>query len=167
MQSIESSGTTDPKDKSEMETLQGYFQDLLDILEQERAALTAHDGSALDACVARKNDLCQQLAQALQASPEISARISANNADVDTHPASLQEASPAPPELDVDHKILLELAAKARDSNLVNGKILHRSQQSVREILGILSGKSLDGLYGQSGQQTAVPEPGSNAIARA
>ena len=160
MQSLDSSEEKNPDLKSEMATLQVYFQDLLEILQQERAALTAHDGSALDAVVTRKNDLCQQLNSALQASPEISTRINASNSSTD---AERNE----PPELDADHKLLLDLAASARDSNLVNGKILHRSQQSVREILGILSGKSLDGLYGQTGQQTAVPEPGCNAIARA
>ena len=160
MQSLDSNEDINPEPKSEMATLQTYFQDLLEILQQERAALTAHDGTALDTVVARKNELCQQLSSALQASPGISARINASNPSADTE-------GEVPSELDADHKLLLELAASARDSNLVNGKILQRSQQSVREILGILSGKSLDGLYGQTGQQTAVPEPGSNAIARA
>ena len=124
------------------------FETLLDLLEQERSALTAHDGAALDSVVAEKNRVCQEIAAALAAAPELTER---QNFD----------------ELDDDHKSLLNLAQLARDSNLVNGKILHRSQQSVREILSILSGKSLDGLYEQSGQQTAVPEPGSTAIARA
>ncbi len=134
--------------QSNLETLTAQFQELLDLLEQERTALTAHDGTALDAVVAEKNRVCQEIADCLAGAPELTAR---QNFD----------------ELDDDHKSLLNLAQLARDSNLVNGKILHRSQQSVREILSILSGKSLDGLYEQSGQQTAVPEPGSTAIARA
>lgn len=134
--------------KTKISALSAQFQALLELLDEERAALTAHDGAALDALTARKNDLCQTIAADLAAAPELTAS---------------QELG----ELDEDHKTLLDLAQQARDSNLVNGKILHRSQQSVREILSILSGKSLDGLYGQSGQQTALPEPGSNAIARA
>ncbi len=131
-----------------LEILTAQFQALLDLLEQERAALIAHDGAELEAVVGEKNRVCQEIANRLAESPELTGR---QNFD----------------ELDDDHKSLLNLAQLARDSNLVNGKILHRSQQSVREILSILSGKSLDGLYEQSGQQTAVPEPGSTAIARA
>ncbi len=135
-------------DDRNLEILTARFQALLDLLEQERAALIAHDGAELEAVVGEKNRICQEIANRLAESPELTAR---QNFD----------------ELDDDHKSLLNLAQLARDSNLVNGKILHRSQQSVREILSILSGKSLDGLYEQSGQQTAVPEPGSTAIARA
>lgn len=131
-----------------LEILTAQFQALLDLLERERAALIAHDGAELEAVVGEKNRVCQEIANRLAESPGLTGR---QNFD----------------ELDDDHKSLLNLAQLARDSNLVNGKILHRSQQSVREILSILSGKSLDGLYEQSGQQTAVPEPGSTAIARA
>ena len=133
---------------TQVSVLTERFTALLALLDEEREAITAHDGSALDVLVADKNQLCQEIAALLAEAPELTAR---QNVD----------------ELEEDHKRLLELAQTARDSNLVNGKILHRSQQSVREILSILSGKSLDGLYGQSGQQTAVPEPGSTAIARA
>ena len=139
----------------ELQTLKEHFTDLLDILAEERNALTAHDGEALDGCVERKAAVCQAISQTLNSAPALA--------------AELQRASDPQPEddIDADHKSLLALARAARDSNLVNGKILHRSQQSIREILGILSGKSLDGLYGQSGQHTAGPGTGSNAIVRA
>ena len=136
------------KQSEKIAVLAERFNALLSLLDRERAAITAHDGAALDALVAEKNQLCQDIAALLAQAPELTAR---QNVD----------------ELEEDHKTLLDLAQTARDSNLVNGKILHRSQQSVREILSILSGKRLDGLYGQSGQQSAVPEPGSTAIARA
>ena len=131
------------------------FNELLKCLETERAALIAHDGQALDACVAHKQALCASIAEGFAAAPELTAELQRAAGGPD-----------GPDELDEDHKTLLELAIAARDYNLVNGKILHRSQQSVREILGILSGKSLDGLYGQSGQQSAVPASGGQAIAR-
>ncbi|MFT7651385.1 MAG: flagellar biosynthesis/type III secretory pathway chaperone [Candidatus Azotimanducaceae bacterium] len=60
----------------------------------------------------------------------------------------------------------LALATKLRDSNLVNGKILNQSQNSIREIINILSGKRHNGLYGEAGQ----PMPDANsgdAIAKA
>ncbi len=141
---MESNSNKDDK----ITALKALFTQLLALLDREREAIVAHNGEALDALVPEKNRLCQEIAALLSQAPELTAR---QNVD----------------ELEEDHKSLLDLAQTARDSNLVNGKILHRSQQSVREILSILSGKSLDGLYGQSGQQSAVPEPGSTAIARA
>lgn len=143
----------------ELETLKKHFNELLDILAEERNALTAHDGEALDGCVERKAEVCQAISQTLNGAPALAAELQR---------ASVPAADPHQhDDIDADHKSLLDLARAARDSNLVNGKILHRSQQSIREILGILSGKSLDGLYGQSGQHTAGPGTGSNAIARA
>ena len=147
------------KDSGEtVHQLRSLFTGLLECLERERAALVAHDGAALDACVLDKQTLCEHIATTLGSAPQLAAKLQrATDPSVD----------PAEHDLDEDHKSLLELAISARDYNLVNGKILHRSQQSVREILGILSGKSLDGLYGQTGQQNAASTPGGHAIARA
>lgn len=148
-------------DKNPAAQLREHFNALLECLEQERAALVAHDGNALDICVAHKQALCERIAKTLENAPALAAalqRAAASQANADPQSSS---------ELDEDHKSLLELAITARDSNLVNGKILHRSQQSVREILGILSGKSLDGLYGQTGQQNAASASAGHAIARA
>ena len=137
------------------------FTELLSALEQERLALISHDGVGLDAWVVKKQVLCRTIDQQVRAAPELASimRTAANPGSAES------EANPSL-ELDADHNSLLKLVIAARDSNLVNGKILHRSQQSLREILGILSGKSLDGLYGQSGQQTATGT-GNSAIARA
>mgnify|MGYP006164896413 CR=1 FL=1 len=57
------------------------------------------------------------------------------------------------------HTAHLTLATKLRDSNLVNGKILNRSQNSIREIINTLSGKRHNGLYGETGQ----PMPDANS----
>jgi flagellar biosynthesis/type III secretory pathway chaperone len=142
----------------DLDHLSALFTDLLSMLDQERLALISHDGVSLDDCVAKKHALCKTIDQYVRAAPELaSIMAAAANPETDAN-ATL--------ELDADHKSLLDLVITARDSNLVNGKILHKSQQSLREILGILSGKSLDGLYGQSGQQTATG-PGNSAIARA
>lgn len=65
------------------------------------------------------------------------------------------------------HTTLMEMAHAVRDSNLVNGKILARSQHVTREILNILSGRSFEGLYGQSGQPTSDPDRSGTAIAKA
>ena len=135
--------------------LEADFRALIALLDTEREALINHDAEALQNCVGTKNEVCQRIASSL-ASPGGKTLAQAI-------------AGRSPEELDTDHKrleTLVNLARSARDANLVNGKILHRSQQSLREILTILSGKTLDGLYGQTGQQDAV-QSGGHAIAEA
>ena len=130
------------KDIAELSVL---MTQLIDVLAEERRCLTSRDSDQLQHCVSRKEALCQQINAKLKADESLLSSLSA--------PA---ETTGTPADLAPDHKKLIELAVTARDSNLVNGKILHRTQQSVREILGILSGTSLDGLYGQSGEQTGA-----------
>ena len=62
---------------------------------------------------------------------------------------------------------ILTALQQARDSNLVNGKLLARSQNSVREILNLLSGRRQDGLYSQSGQPKGDADGGGKSIAEA
>lgn len=137
-------------------SLEADFRALIALLDTEREALIKHDADALQNCVGPKNEVCQRIAASL-ASPEGKTLAQAI-------------AGQPPEELDTDHKslvTLVNLARSARDANLVNGKILHRSQQSLREILTILSGKTLDGLYGHTGQQNAAAQSGGHAIAEA
>ena len=129
------------------------FEALNLCLQAERDALVKHDREALERCVESKDRLCQQIAATLK--------------HEDAKPLATLLSQDTPEELEPDHRKLFDLATTARESNLVNGKILHRSQQSLREILFILSGKDLDGLYGQSGQQDSNFVSGGSAIAQA
>ena len=128
-----------PKDIAELSAL---MSELIDVLAEERHCLTTRDSDQLEKCVASKATVCEQINAKLKADETLVSCLSES-----------AEAVTAQSELAPDHKKLIELALTARDSNLVNGKILHRTQQSVREILGILSGTSIDGLYGQTGEQ--------------
>jgi flagellar biosynthesis protein FlgN len=147
-------------DRSESEntgTLETLFQTLITLLNDERDALIHHDGERLESLSEQKLEVCNHISLELEASPALGKKIAlAAAAD-----------SQADPEFDPSHVLLAQLATQARDYNLVNGKILHRSQQSVREILGIMSGQSIDGLYGQSGQQDAKAIANSGASIRA
>lgn len=127
------------------QTISADLQLLLQVLAAERIALIHHDTEELASITAQKQTICQAIQNTVQAHPEAQ---------------SLFES-------DTGHKTITELALAAKESNIVNGKILHRSQQSVREILNILSGKSLEGLYGQSGQPTPESDADSRAFARA
>jgi flagellar biosynthesis/type III secretory pathway chaperone len=137
--------------------LESLFSELIELLTLEREALVAHDGLNLESCSAKKLLVCRQIDQQLKDSPELTQMIGLA--------ATSDEVSSA--QLDPHHILLAQLARTARDYNLVNGKILHRSQQSIREILGIMSGQSINGLYGQSGQQNAKPDTSSGGFIRA
>ncbi|XOV81495.1 MAG: flagellar export chaperone FlgN [bacterium] len=150
---IENSSEESGDDES---VLEGLFQALLSVLHAERDALIQHDGARLDELSPEKLNLCNRISQQLSAAPSLAEKIT--QAATDTR---------AQTQLEPVHISLARLAKQARDYNLVNGKILHRSQQSIREILGIMSGQSIDGLYGQSGQQDNKTPARSGAFIRA
>lgn len=149
--SIDSDFENISSNESALETL---FQALIALLNDERDALIHHDGARLEALSSQKLDVCNHISQRLAAAPALGQKI-AQAAAGETQADS---------QFDPSHILLAQLAMQARDYNLVNGKILHRSQQSVREILGIMSGQSIDGLYGQSGQQDAKGSAHSGAF---
>ncbi|MEM9623825.1 MAG: flagellar export chaperone FlgN [Pseudomonadota bacterium] len=132
---------------------EGHLHQLSQLLDDERDALSRHDTDALAALLEAKMVVLKQL-QDPAFGPALAEQISIT-------PAAERA------ELEARHSSALVLARQVRDSNLVNGKVLHRSQKSVSDLLNILSGKSLDGLYGTSGQTVAAQERSSQAIARA
>jgi|GEM_PF-1463458 len=147
----------DANSNDKISTLETLFQALIALLNEERDALIHHDGGRLESLSGQKLEVCNHISRELEASPALGKKIAL---------AAAAEAE-ADPEFDPSHVLLAKLASQARDYNLVNGKILHRSQQSVREILGIMSGQSIDGLYGQSGQQDAKAFANSGAFIQA
>ena len=133
-----------------MSNLDEIFADLRameQLLSAEREALAERDIEALEDCSRAKAQLCQHL-------------------QTELNRAGFRDGFAVDANVDADHKALFDLAEQVRESNLVNGKILARSQQFVREAITVLSGKSLDGLYGHSGQHTEQTDAG-HAIARA
>lgn len=122
--------------------LQHKTQQLVEILLDERAALSGRDLDALVRVTATKSALCSELAELIESSRPLPEAIAAL-------------PNPERAQLELRHKQLVALVASAQDSNLVNGKVIQRSQQSVLTILDTLSGKSLDGLYDTSGYSNA------------
>jgi flagellar biosynthesis/type III secretory pathway chaperone len=139
--------------KQKLAHLRGELQTLQNLLEQERCAIKAHDLDAIAAVTDAKSAACQSLAQAMQG-PQLSQLMQ-----------ELPEAERQ--ELDADHNSVLALADVTRDSNVVNGKIIARTQQSTRELLAVLSGRELEGLYGTSGRTDASGESATHEIAKA
>ena len=135
---------------SNKEQIIGYYTELnlcltqlSQLLGQERQAIIDRDATALARIGEQKAVVCDQLSEFGQTKPGIAEFLT-------WVPERWRD------EFDADHKKLVDLAEATRDYNLVNGKILLRSQQFAREMLNIMSGKThsgVGGLYGQSGQQ--------------
>jgi flagellar biosynthesis/type III secretory pathway chaperone len=56
------------------------------------------------------------------------------------------------------HTSLMRLATQCRHHNAVNGKVVHRSRQSVAELARILSGTDADSIYTAQGTQRQFGE---------
>lgn len=134
--------------------LTGLSTQLVELLNAEKDALIDRDLEALTQLTHNKQQLCAQIEQQLhEMGPEpLSQRI-----------AVLSETERR--RLEPLHRTLVELARQTQDYNAVNGKIVRRSQQSVRELLNLMSGTDNGPLYGQQGH--ALGSAQGTAIARA
>jgi flagellar biosynthesis/type III secretory pathway chaperone len=132
---------------------------LLEVLHGEKVALVQRSLTELDAITAEKAELCVAIDSAL--------------ASLGSTPLRGQIAALPEPDrvaLEPAHARLVDLAGKTQECNAVNGKIVRRSQQSVRELMHLMSGKDTDALYSEQGY-TAQGQPQARsqgtAIARA
>ncbi len=140
---------------STIQTLLGLQEALIGTLEQERAALKAQSYTRLGEATEQKSAVCQQIEERLRVLP--------------APLADLVEQAPAQDRqnLDAHHTRLCALAREAKDLNAVNGKIVHRSQRSVRELIGVLNGHDAYALYGAEGTSARSPDNLGPAIANA
>lgn len=106
---------------------------LAGVLSAEREALETRAYDDLEAISEAKRALCESLAQ-----PEIV--------------ALLQRLSEDPTNCDPAHDSLRGTLESLRDANLINGRLLTRNQNTLREIIGIVSGHAGAELYSESGQ---------------
>ena len=129
-------------------------QSLCSLLLQERDALISRDHQQLQQILEQKREICSAIDQHSQALGPVP--LSEQLADC---PDAQRQ------ELDRLHTSLLEQADLAQEYNAVNGKIVHRSQQSIRDLIHIISGTDAELLYGHQGQTMASAQ--GTAIARA
>ncbi len=135
-------------------TLTGLTQQLCEVLETERAALIARDQASLKDALEAKKTLCTETegVMARLGDTPLAEQIAAYGAE-------------ASAELETLHSSLRLATERAQECNAVNGKIVMRSQQSVRELIHLVSGMDTELLYGEQGQTTAKAQ--GTAIARA
>jgi flagellar biosynthesis/type III secretory pathway chaperone len=131
------------------------FSQLLDCLEEERGALRTRSLTALHAATEAKSLACAGIESALTG---LGAPLVELIEKVDAASRT---------RLDALHRQLRELAREAKDSNAVNGRIIHRSQQSVRDLINILGDNHQDELYGEHGVFRSSLSGRSSAIAQA
>lgn len=127
---------------------------LCELLLAERRALVARDSALLQQIIDAKRSKCADIERqttALGKTP-LSDQICGAN------PGAI-------PELEHLHTSLLVKADQAQEYNAVNGKIVHRSQQSVRDLIHLISGMDAELLYGNQGQTMATAK--GTAIAKA
>jgi flagellar biosynthesis/type III secretory pathway chaperone len=133
-----------------MERLELLSRELLDVLARERQALVNRALPELDGITAEKARLCSNLDAAVADLGPIPLR-----RQIDAFPSSRRQT------LEPMHQRLLDLAAETQKCNAVNGKIVHRSQQSVRELMHLMSGTDTDPLYSSQGYRSQGPSLGS------
>jgi flagellar biosynthesis/type III secretory pathway chaperone len=131
---------------------------LLEVLHNERQALIARALPELQTLTDEKAELCGAMDAAL----------------ADLGPTPLREQIAALPEarrttLQLLHARLLESARSIQEWNAVNGKIVHRSQQSIRELMHLMSGTDTDALHSAlySAQGHSLTRSPGTAIAKA
>ena len=137
-----------------MERVAALSTALLEVLQDERQALIERSLPALQSLTDDKARLCTAMDVAL----------------ADLGPVPLREQIATLPQdrramLEPLHARLLEAGRKIQEWNAVNGKIVHRSQQSVRELMYLMSGTDTDALYSAHGH-SLTRSPGT-AIAKA
>jgi flagellar biosynthesis/type III secretory pathway chaperone len=114
---------------------------LRDTLEDERAALIARNLDDITSTSDRKNALATELAQ-LQSELE--------RRGIDPTGTSSNR--------DPVHDSVRTLLAACHEQNLVNGRIVRRSQQFVRELARILTGHEAEPLYDARGIERVSPQ---------
>ena len=136
----------------QLDALDTALQQLLAVLDKERQALISRSTDTLAQLAEQKLALVQDVGtyDLLALSDQIS-----------TLPDQTRQ------ECDAKHSSVVKSAQLVRDSNLVNGMIVRRTQQSTSELLRILSGKPRNGLYGTTGTPVAGGETTAATIAKA
>ena len=124
-----------------LETLTADYQALLASLEEERDALRGRSYEALASATQLKSEVCARIEQRLNDMPMALADW-------------VEAESERNEKVELLHTRLCAVAREAKDFNAVNGKVISRSQQSVRELIGVFNGHDPHALYGAHGATT-------------
>lgn len=123
--------------------LNQHLTSLLEVIQQEHEALTQQQGELLADLTLEKQALLQEIGD-----PKYQLLIQ-----------SLTHDKAVSPDREMSHKTIVDKLHKLRDANLVNGKLMQRQQNMLREVLGLLSSNANGDVYSQDGQ----PRPTGNS----
>lgn len=136
-----------------IERLSGLSEALLDILRRERSALIERRLDALEQITADKARRCAAVDEAIRAfGPE----------PLERYLAALSQ--PQRRRLDPAHQRLQTLAEETRHLNALNGRLLHRSRQSLetlKQLLGSTNGGTLYTARGRTASGSSASTLGS------
>ena len=163
--------------KQNLHELEQLLVQLHELLLTEREALKAHNSADVKALASKKAEVCSLLNQqrfadvlqpSIQLEPVEDSALShpATAPELMTQPHTTTESVVADSDLENKRLAVVELAQQVQQDNLVNGKIMRRSQRALGELIDILSGKPDQGLYDTSGQTISTSQH-SAAIAKA
>ena len=139
----------------ELEALDTLLDELGETLEAERSALKARKTKLLGKISEQKLVLVNAVSEY---------DLNELKAQMDDLPSDTHEFQQS---CELLHTSVVQKAQAIRDYNLVNGLIVRRTQQSIVELLRILSGKPRNGLYGTSGTTVDAEAISSGTIAKA
>ena len=124
-------------DVAGLDRLVPLLSELRDTLENERAALIARNPDDITSSSERKNVLAAELAR-------VQTELAGQGIDL--------------AKSETVHNSVRTLLTECHEQNLVNGRIVRRSQQSVRELARILTGHEAEPLYDARGTQRVSPQ---------
>ncbi|MAK74520.1 MAG: hypothetical protein CMK81_10545 [Pseudomonadales bacterium] len=126
-------------------------QHYLDLLEQERDALTRQDMAMLEPLLAQKRSLADALVVHDQA---IRHYCQTHNISQDQLAAHIEQAGD--PQLQQGYQQFLEALANCKQANDRNARLVHHSQHSTRTMLDLLrnQGEPGSGIYDQLGNRS-------------
>ena len=137
--------------KDALVLLVDQFARLRDILSNESDALVRRDADGLLAAACDKQDCADAITRLEN---RLSAALNGITLrDVLKHAPAAERAK-----LEPLHTSLTTLAWECRHYNAVNGKVIHRSRQSVAELARILSGTDADSTYTSRGTTCSFGE---------
>jgi len=133
------------------------LESLVSVLEQENDALKSNNSTQLESVVQTKVELLQAIeANAMERSECLSSLgHTPDDSGINTWLQQLNEKGRS--EQKINWLTLKNTLESCKNANAVNGKIVHRSQRQVEQLLGIMRGQQHNQkIYDQSGGQSAV-----------
>jgi len=140
-----------------LEQSYGQATRLLQLLNNEREAISNSDATALEGITAEKKHIARQLENATQACMNLlkQSEFSGDDKGMLDFFATCEDAQAA--QLTEQWNTLQGVLKQCKEDNRINGQLLDSSQRRIKQAIGILQGQPTDQeLYGRKGKTLAT-----------